>query len=81
MKKDVLLVHAAGNSNQDNDTTDNFPNDSYKKNPAKKASNWLEIGALDWKGETNAPARFSNYGKTICFRIKASYFNAVSKTK
>ena len=63
MKKDVLLVHAAGNSNQDNDTTDNFPNDSYKKNPAKKASNWLEIGALDWKGETNAPARFSNYGK------------------
>jgi cell wall-associated protease len=63
MKKDVLLVHAAGNSNQDNDTTDNFPNDSYKKNPAKKASNWLEIGALDWKGETNSPARFSNYGE------------------
>lgn len=63
MKKDVLLVHAAGNSNQDNDTTDNFPNDSYKKNPAKKASNWLEIGALDWKGESNSPARFSNYGK------------------
>lgn len=63
MKKDVLLVHAAGNSNQDNDVADNFPNDSYKKNPSKKASNWLEIGALDWKGEAKSPARFSNYGK------------------
>ena len=62
MKKDVLLVHAAGNSSQDNDVADNFPNDSYKKNPAKKASNWLEIGALDWKGEAMSPARFSNYG-------------------
>jgi cell wall-associated protease len=62
MKKDVLLVHAAGNSNQDNDVADNFPNDSYKKNPAKKASNWLEIGALDWKGGEKSPARFSNYG-------------------
>lgn len=63
MKKDVLLVHAAGNSSQDNDVTDNFPNDSYKtKKPAQKASNWLEIGALDWKGEAKSPARFSNYG-------------------
>ena len=62
MKKDVLLVHAAGNSNQNNDFMDNFPNDSYKKNPSKKAANWLEIGALDWKEGELTPARFSNYG-------------------
>ena len=62
LKKDVLLVHAAGNSNQNNDFMDNFPNDSYKKNPSKKAANWLEIGALDWKEGELTPARFSNYG-------------------
>ncbi|MEK7256357.1 MAG: S8 family serine peptidase [Bacteroidota bacterium] len=30
-KHDVLLVHAAGNSAQDNDNTNNFPNDKYEK--------------------------------------------------
>ena len=30
-KMDVLLVHAAGNSAQNNDSTDNFPNDGYQK--------------------------------------------------
>lgn len=59
-KKDVLLVHAAGNSNQDNDTSSNFPNDKIKKK--KTAPNWLEIGALSWKKGDEAPARFSNYG-------------------
>lgn len=65
-KKDVLLVHAAGNSNQDNDDTDNFPNDSYQKRglfKPKMAKNWLEIGALSWKKGEDAPATFSNYGK------------------
>jgi len=60
-KKDVLLVHAAGNSNQDNDTSSNFPNDKFKKGK-KSAPNWLEIGALSWKKGDEAPARFSNYG-------------------
>jgi subtilisin family serine protease len=30
-KKDVLLVHAAGNSSADNDATPNFPNRRYAK--------------------------------------------------
>lgn len=65
-KKDVLLVHAAGNSNQDNDNTNNFPNDKYQKKglfKPKMAENWLEIGALSWKKGEDAPANFSNYGK------------------
>ena len=66
-KNDVLLVHAAGNSSQDNDSTDNFPNDSYEKGGflffgKKSADNWIEVGALD--PNDGKPARFSNYGKT-----------------
>jgi len=65
-KHDVLLVHAAGNSSQDNDITDNFPNDQYAKHGlfgSKKAKNWVEAGALSWKGGEDAAASFSNYGK------------------
>jgi len=70
-KKDVLLVHAAGNSSQDNDTTDNFPNDIYKKKKflgifggkEKTYKNWLEIGALNYENGDNLSAPFSNYGQ------------------
>ena len=65
-KNDVLLVHAAGNSAQNNDNTNNFPNDKYEKSglfKSKKSKIWLEVGALDWKDGEDAPARFSNYGK------------------
>jgi len=70
-KKDVLLVHAAGNSSQDNDTTDNFPNDIYKKKKflgifggkEKTYKNWLEIGALNYENGENLSAPFSNYGE------------------
>ena len=68
-KNDVLLVHAAGNSSQDNDTSDNFPNDEYRgkgflffKGKKKNYSNWLEIGALNYQVGENLPAPFSNYG-------------------
>ena len=68
--KDVLLVHAAGNSSQNNDNTDNFPNDHYKgkrflgifKAKDKYYDNWMEIGALNYAGGENFPAPFSNYG-------------------
>lgn len=66
LKHDVLLVHAAGNSAQDNDTQSNFPNDEFAKKGLfgpKEAANWLEVGALSWKGGENAAANFSNYGK------------------
>ena len=69
-EKDVLLVHAAGNSSQNNDNTDNFPNDHYKgkrflgifKAKDKYYENWMEIGALNYASGENFPAPFSNYG-------------------
>ncbi len=65
-KKDVLLVHAAGNSSLNTDEEDNFPNDRYQKRGwfrKKMAKNWLEVGALSWKSGENAVASFSNYAK------------------
>ncbi len=68
-KKDVLLVHAAGNSAQDNDSTGNFPNDKYDKRDGwwifkkdKKAKNWIEVGALNYQKGEDLSAVFSNYG-------------------
>jgi len=66
-KKDVLLVHAAGNSHENTDIANNFPNDKFEKKKLfgkKEARNWIEVGALSWKGGENAAATFSNYGKT-----------------
>lgn len=67
---DVLLVHAAGNDSENNDTDPNFPNAQYltpvKKGLFKKeksAPNWLEVGALSWRKGERAVAGFSNYGK------------------
>ncbi|MCB9284214.1 MAG: S8 family serine peptidase [Lewinellaceae bacterium] len=66
MKHDVLLVHAAGNDASNNDEVNNFPNDQFEKSGLfgpKKAKNWVEVGALNWKGGENSAAGFSNYGK------------------
>ncbi|MCH8554452.1 MAG: S8 family peptidase [Schleiferiaceae bacterium] len=63
---DVLLVHAAGNSGQNNDVTDNFPNAYFEKRglfQPKRAKNWIEVGALAPATDETAPATFSNYGK------------------
>lgn len=72
-KQDVLLVHAAGNSSQDNDVENNFPNDGYDKKSRnifarliganKKAKNWLEVGASTYHTDHRLVASFSNYGK------------------
>ncbi len=65
-KKDVLLVHAAGNSSQNNDITNNFPNDVYENKKLfgkRKADNWLEVGALNYEKGENLAAGFSNFGK------------------
>lgn len=62
-RKGVLLVHAAGNSSLNTDVESNYPNKYCKDNTSKPYSNWLEVGALSWKGGADAPATFSNYGK------------------
>jgi subtilisin family serine protease len=63
-KKDVLLVHAAGNDGKENDGTNNYPNDIFLKKGLfgpRYADNWIEVGALNWRGGENLAASFSNY--------------------
>ena len=59
--KGVLLIHAAGNSAQDNDIENNFPNDKFGKK--KDWPHWLEVGASSWGAADNFVGSFSNYGK------------------
>ena len=60
--KNVLLVHASGNSSKNLDKGGNFP--TKKLIAGASADNWLEVGASSWKGGENLAASFSNYGKT-----------------
>ncbi len=60
--KGVLIIHAAGNSSQNNDENENFPNSKF--NGGGTATNWIEVGALSWRDNRDLVAPFSNYGKT-----------------
>ncbi|MBK6929371.1 MAG: S8 family serine peptidase [Saprospirales bacterium] len=67
---DVLIVHAAGNDSENNDNVINYPFDGYVEpvrrgwfKKERNAPNWLEIGALSWRGGDKRVANFSNYGK------------------
>ena len=68
-KKDVLLVHAAGNSALNIDKEANFPHDKYDKASGflfwkkKKSKAWIEVGALTPGSGDAIVAPFSNYGK------------------
>lgn len=60
----VLLIHAAGNENENIDIGENYP--SKKFADGKQAENWLEVGATSWMQPPSAVAEFSNYGhKTV----------------
>lgn len=61
-KKDVLLVHAAGNSSIDLDTTYNYPNPKVGR---KKAKNYITVGASTNPHFSHGKivAKFSNIGK------------------
>lgn len=64
---DVLIVHAAGNDHKQITSENNFPTDQYSKRGflgifgPKYASNWIEVGALNWKTGEELVAPFSNY--------------------
>ncbi|MBI3882816.1 MAG: S8 family serine peptidase, partial [Sphingobacteriales bacterium] len=61
-KKNVLLVHAAGNDAKNIDTTDNFPNANFID--GKGRSNiWITVGASGDPKNGGVTASFSNYGK------------------
>ena len=59
--KDVLFVHAAGNSSEDTDIENNYPNDSMDK-INEISDNVLEVGALNYEYGTGVVAEFSNFG-------------------
>ena len=59
--KGVLLVHAAGNSHQNLDTTNNFPNPVFEG--GGRANNWITVGASGDPSAGGFTASFSNYGK------------------
>jgi subtilisin family serine protease len=63
-KKDVLIVHAAGNDGKDLDdpANPNFPNDQIDNGP-EMANNVITVGALAPKYGPEMVASFSNYGK------------------
>ncbi|MEJ7627249.1 MAG: S8 family serine peptidase [Ferruginibacter sp.] len=59
--KNVLLIHAAGNSAKNIDSTSNFPNPVYVK--GGRAGNVITVGASGDKKNGGLTASFSNYGK------------------
>ncbi|MDB5287459.1 MAG: hypothetical protein JWR05_2408 [Mucilaginibacter sp.] len=61
--KDVLLVQASGNDNQDVDAKPEFPNDIFEDGSATDAPNVISVGASAEKQDENLAGTFSNYGK------------------
>lgn len=62
MKKDVLIVHAAGNDALDLDVEENYPNPIYADGSGT-AGAWLNVGASGSHAGADLPAVFSNYGQ------------------
>ncbi|MEW7281148.1 S8 family peptidase [Aquimarina sp. 2201CG1-2-11] len=60
-KKDVLIVHAAGNENSNIDAIRFYPTD-YSQN-GEFAQNFINVGSSNYKLNRKLPSSFSNYGK------------------
>lgn len=61
-KKNVLMVHAAGNDAKNVDLEDNFPNPNFKTGK-NKSNTWITVGASGDPENGGLTANFSNYGK------------------
>lgn len=64
--KGVIIVHAAGNSAEDNDISDNFPNRYVKNSDSTdyhEIKTWIEVGASTRYNDRRLVAYFSNYGQ------------------
>jgi cell wall-associated protease len=60
-EKGVLLIHAAGNDGNNNDSIANFPNPDYLDGTT--ATNFITVGASSSGNGNDKVASFSNYGK------------------
>jgi cell wall-associated protease len=58
--KDVLLIQASGNDNQNVDDKPEFPNDSFLDGTT--SDNLISVDASAWKEDTVLAASFTNYG-------------------
>ncbi|MGY3214730.1 S8 family serine peptidase [Mucilaginibacter sp. HD30] len=61
--KDVLLVQASGNDNQDVDVKPQFPNDTFEDGSVTDMPNVICVGASGANKNETLAATFSNYGK------------------
>ncbi len=59
---DVLMIHAAGNDGESNDSTMNFPTPILLED-AGEVDPWIEVGASSWEGPQKLAASFSNFGR------------------
>jgi subtilisin family serine protease len=62
-KKDVLIVHAAGNDAEDKDYIMNYPTRKFIRG-RREASNMIEVAANSPSLDAQLPAKFTNYGKS-----------------
>lgn len=65
-RKDVLIVHAAGNAARKLDGNNNFPNKYFESGNLfgpTEAENWIEVGASTPNFDETFVAKFSNYGQ------------------
>lgn len=62
VSKDVLIVQAAGNENQDIDVESNFPSRKYMNGGV--AAGYITVGASGFIDDETLKADFSNFGKT-----------------
>ncbi|MFI5157283.1 MAG: S8 family serine peptidase [Sphingobacteriales bacterium] len=58
--KDVLLVQASGNDNQNVDEKPEYPNDNFLDGTT--SDNLISVDASSWKEDTTLVANFTNYG-------------------
>jgi subtilisin family serine protease len=61
--KGVLMIHAAGNDAQDISRTKTYPTPEYLG--GGRPQNWMEVGAVSWKGGDSLVATFSNYSRDL----------------
>jgi subtilisin family serine protease len=62
-KKNVLLVHAAGNDNLNWDTNEVFPTPGLGEDKSKRAATFINIGANSYHESAKFTAPFSNYSQ------------------
>ena len=60
-KRNVLLVHAAGNSSLNIDKITRYPSNKFNNN--KKIENWINVGASSCELNKELPGVFSNFGR------------------